>query len=123
MCTDRFERLIKTGKIDLHCGSVESLPFDPETFTKACSVNVIYFWPAPLIALKQLRSVLKGGGTLVICFTPREFLEGREVMRHGFTLYDPEEVKTLLAEADFRDVRVIKGVHARGECVAVVGEK
>jgi SAM-dependent methyltransferase len=122
-CAKRFERLIEAGTIDLHCANVEELPSDAGTFNKACTVNTIYFWPAPLVALAQIRRVLKEDGVLVVCFGPRTLMEKRRVMRHGFTLYDPEEVKALFTTAGFRDVQLVLGKYRFGECIAATGKK
>lgn len=123
VCTKRFKKLIDAGAIDLHCANVEELPLGAGMVTKACTVNTIYFWPVPLVALAQIRRVLKEDGLLVICFSPRAAMEHRRVMRHGFTLYDPEEVRTLVTEAGFRDVRIVTGKHRFGESIAVSGLK
>ena len=123
VCAKRFRRLIEAGSIDLQCGAVEELPLGEGTFTKACTVNTIYFWADPLVALAQLRRVLRQDGTLVICFSPRAVLGKRRIMQHGFTLYDPEEVSALLAGAGFRDVQRFYGKHRFGECIAAVGKK
>jgi SAM-dependent methyltransferase len=123
VCAKRFKKLIETGMIDLHCANVEELPSDDSTFTKVCTVNTIYFWQIPLAVLAQFRRVLKENGTLVVCFTPRAVMEKRSATRHGFTLYEPEEVKALFATAGFRDVHLVFGRHHLGECIAAVGHK
>ena len=124
VCTKRFSSLIHAGIIDLHCGNVAELPFNPDTFTKACTVNTIYFWPDPLTAFHQIYRVLKEGGNLVVCFSPRAFMETRgKVIHHGFTLYNPEEVTALLTKAGFRNVQLILGNNRLGECAAVKGMK
>jgi ubiquinone/menaquinone biosynthesis C-methylase UbiE len=122
-CSKRFRMLVTVGRIDLKCADVEELPFEDGTFTKACAVNVIYFWANPLVPLRQIHRVLKENGKLVLCFTPREFMENRSVMRHGFTLYEPSEVSALFVEAGYREVRVSSGKHLLGQCVAVEGKK
>jgi SAM-dependent methyltransferase len=123
-CSKRFAKNIKDGIIDLQCANVESLPFEPGTFTKVCTVNTIYFWPVPLVALRQTHRVLKEDGTLVICFTPRAVLEKRgSVVHHGFTLYEPEDVIALLTETGFRDVQIVYGKDRFGACAAITGKK
>jgi SAM-dependent methyltransferase len=123
VCRKRFVTLIKTGTIELRCASVEALPFDADTFTKACTVNTIYFWPDPLAALRQIHRVLKENGALLVCFSPRAVMEKQEFTRHGFTLFEPEEVKSLLSTAGFRDVQLVFGRHLLGECVVAKGIK
>jgi ubiquinone/menaquinone biosynthesis C-methylase UbiE len=123
VCRKRFDALIKAGTIELRCASVDALPFNANTFTKACTVNTIYFWPDPLAALGQIHRVLKKDGTLLICFSPRAVMEKQEISRHGFRLFEPEEVKSLLSTAGFRDVRLVFGQHRFGECVVAEGTK
>jgi SAM-dependent methyltransferase len=124
VCSKRFATFIRAGIIDLYCANVECLPFKPDTFTKACTVNTIYFWPVPLTALRQIHRVLKEDGKLVVCFAPRTFMENRgNVIHHGFTLYEPEEVTALLTEAGFRDVQIVFGKNRFGECATAEGKK
>lgn len=122
-CTRRFRALIRAGRVDLHCADVGELPFADGTFTKACTVNTIYFWPDPLAAFRQIHRVLRECGTLVVCFNPRSTVEKNKVMQHRFTLYEAEEVTALLAAAGFRDVRFVFGRHRFGRCVAAEGTK
>jgi ubiquinone/menaquinone biosynthesis C-methylase UbiE len=124
VCTKCFASLIRSGIIDLHYANVEELPFDPNTFTKACTVNTIYFWPNPLEALHEIHRVLKEDGKLVVCFSPRTVMENRgKVIQQGFRLYEPEEVNALLIEAGFCDVRLVLGKNRFRECAAVGGIK
>lgn len=123
VCRKRFDTLIDVGVIDLQHACVDALPFDTDTFTKACTVNTIYFWPDPLAALNQLFRVLKKDGTLIVCFTPRAIMEKQEFTQHGFRLFEPEDVQSLLSTAGFRDVRLVFDQHRFGECVAAEGTK
>jgi hypothetical protein len=43
--------------------------------------------------------------------------------RHGFTLYEPDQVCRLLENARFRDVRMIEGTSGLGSFVCAVGVK
>jgi SAM-dependent methyltransferase len=123
ICTKRFRRLIKAGRVDLCCANVDKLPFEANTFSKVCTVNTIYFWTDPLIALAQIYRVLKKDGKLVVCFRPREAVKNQNIMQHGFTLYDPEEVSVLLTKAGFRDVQLVRRNHQFKECIAAEGTK
>jgi len=123
-CSKRFAKSIRDGVIELHCANVESLPLKPATFTKACTVNTLYFWPVPHAALRQIHRVLKEDGILAVCFTPRTIMENLgNVIHHGFTLYEPEEVTALLKETGFRDVQIVFGKNRMGENAAAVGKK
>lgn len=94
--TKRFAALIRTGQVELRCASAESLPYGSEHFTKACTVNTIYFWPDPLVSLNELRRVLRNGGRLVVCFNPPMTLEKLPYTKNGFSFYEPDQVQRLL---------------------------
>jgi ubiquinone/menaquinone biosynthesis C-methylase UbiE len=120
-CRKRFGTLIQTGRIDLHCASVESLPFTAETFSKICTVNTIYFWPDPPAALRELYRVLKRHGTLSIGFSPRSVLQKMKVTRHGFSMFEPEDVRAMMAAVGFKNIRLVMGRHREGEFVVAIG--
>jgi ubiquinone/menaquinone biosynthesis C-methylase UbiE len=61
---------IKGGLVDLRRGSVESLPFDDNTFDKALAVNSMQVWPDPNAGLTEIRRVMKPGAGVAFGFTP-----------------------------------------------------
>jgi ubiquinone/menaquinone biosynthesis C-methylase UbiE len=61
---------IESGRVDLRRGSVESLPFDDDTFDKALAVNSLQVWPDPSAGLREMRRVMKRGAKLALGFTP-----------------------------------------------------
>jgi arsenite methyltransferase len=119
----RFARAIAAGQVDLVCAGVEKLPYDDEAYTKACTVNTIYFWPEPRIALAELHRVLKDGGLLVVGFSPRAALEKMSFTKHGFRYYEPDEVRALLDDAGFADIELVPGHGPRGEFVCASAVK
>jgi ubiquinone/menaquinone biosynthesis C-methylase UbiE len=60
---------IQSGRVDLRCGSVESLPFDDDSFDKALAINSMQVWPDPVGGLREIRRVMKPGGTVALGFT------------------------------------------------------
>jgi ubiquinone/menaquinone biosynthesis C-methylase UbiE len=61
---------IRTGRVDLQHGSVESLPYDDNGFDGALSINSLQAWPDAIAGLQEIRRVLRPGATLVLGFTP-----------------------------------------------------
>ena len=57
---------IAAGKMEIYEGSVEALPFADNTFDKITTVESFYFWPNPQENLKEVRRVLKPGGTFLL---------------------------------------------------------
>jgi ubiquinone/menaquinone biosynthesis C-methylase UbiE len=60
---------IQSGRIDLRHGSVESLPFDDNSFDRALAINSMQVWPDAAAGLREIRRVLKPGGRIALGFT------------------------------------------------------
>jgi ubiquinone/menaquinone biosynthesis C-methylase UbiE len=61
---------IKSGRVELRHGSADSLPFEDNTFDKAMAVNAMHIWPDGIAGLREMRRVMKSGGTIGLGFTP-----------------------------------------------------
>ena len=88
-------------RVALVRASVEALPFADAAFDKAASVNNIYFWPDPALAMAELARVVRGGGLVAIAFEPPEELAKWPGHWHGFRLWQEAEVRTLMEGAGF----------------------
>ena len=60
---------IRTGRLELRCGSVENLPFDQETFDKVLAINSMQVWPDAVQGLREVWRVAKPGGKIALGFT------------------------------------------------------
>jgi ubiquinone/menaquinone biosynthesis C-methylase UbiE len=100
-CERRFKFPIKAGKLELKLAPVESIPFPTAHFSKACSVNSIFYWQNVPQAFSEIHRVLTDDGKLLLCFTCRESLVDKEFTRHGVTPYAIEQIEELLAMAGF----------------------
>jgi ubiquinone/menaquinone biosynthesis C-methylase UbiE len=80
---------IKGGLVDLRRGSVESLPFEDNTFDKALAINSMQVWPDSNAGLTEMRRVMKPAATVAIGFTPYSGQQNKgltEILRAaGFT--------------------------------------
>jgi ubiquinone/menaquinone biosynthesis C-methylase UbiE len=61
---------IKGGLVDLRRGSVESLPFDDNSFDKALAINSMQVWPDSNTGLTEIRRAMKPGASVAIGFAP-----------------------------------------------------
>jgi ubiquinone/menaquinone biosynthesis C-methylase UbiE len=61
---------IRTGAVDLRQGSVESMPFEDDSFDTALAINSMQVWPDKPAGLREICRVLTGGGRLALGFTP-----------------------------------------------------
>ena len=60
---------IPDGRVELRHGSVESLPFDDNSFDKALAINSMQYWPQAVAGLREVRRVMKAGGVIALGFT------------------------------------------------------
>jgi ubiquinone/menaquinone biosynthesis C-methylase UbiE len=61
---------IQNGLVDLRRGSVDSLPFDDNSFDKALAINSLQVWPDPSVGLREIERVMKSGARVALGFTP-----------------------------------------------------
>ena len=105
-------------------GSAEAMPFPDEAFDVVLCQLGLMFVPDKAAALGEMRRVLVSGGRLGINVpgpTPPVFkIVDEALQRHigpeaagfvgiVFSLNEPDEIRTLIGGAGFRDVRVDKG--------------
>ena len=50
---------VQEGRVELRHGSVESLPFDDDSFYKALAINSMQYWPDAHAALREVSRVLE----------------------------------------------------------------
>ena len=102
---------IKQGRVVIKHGSVSDLPFPGDTFDLATAFETTIFWPSLLHDLREVRRVLRPGGTLLIAneeykdpgFEERNARWSRLV---GFQLQTPEETRQCLIEAGYANVEI-----------------
>lgn len=92
---------IDSGELSLKKASSEALPFPENTFDKVYCNMVIYFWDQPAKHLKEIRRVLKPGGTFYSGFRTRESMQVFPFVEHGFNLYGLEKWQDILKENAF----------------------
>jgi SAM-dependent methyltransferase len=122
-CQRRYRALIERGKLELKCARAEALPYPAASFSKACTVNSIFYWEHAPQAILELWRVLEPSGTLVLCFTCKECMDSRRFARHGIALYEAEDIERMTTAAGFRDVRFTRRSDRHREFWHVVGRR
>ena len=97
----RNKKNITNGKVKILESNFDEMPFEKESFTKACSINTLYFWPEPLHTAKKIADILKPDGKLILAFEDIEQLKQRKLNQEIFHLYSKGEVQDLLTNAGF----------------------
>ncbi len=98
---------IKAGRVNVGKGDAAHLPFADAAFDKVFSINSLYFWMEPLVALRQIWRVLKPGGTLIITLLLTERWPGEiPAATPTFRAYSGAELRDLLTDAGFVNIRL-----------------
>lgn len=87
---------IEAGRVELHLGTVNKLPFDDATFDKAMTMNSLHLWPDPVAGLKEVRRTLRAGGRIAVAIT-------------RFSYASPDKFEQHLIDSGFTDVSVHTG--------------
>lgn len=80
------------------------LPLAQHSFDCACTINTLYFWHDPGLALHQIKHCLTHQGRLVIGFRPKQAMQGIAFTQHGFQHYTRADVEQLLKLAGYTNV-------------------
>ena len=116
----RLRREIGRGRLALHEGTVDRLPFPDGAFDRVVSLNTIYFWSDAGRGLRELRRVLAPGGRLLLGYGDLDAMAAMPFTAHGFRLYQADEVEGLLRSAGFE--AVVSRRHGRGRDAFVLTE-
>ncbi len=76
-------------------------PYKNHFFDKIFTVNTLYFWSDPKELLSELYRILKPSGILCITYADKSFMETLPFTQFGFTIYDEEKMRNLIAETEF----------------------
>ena len=97
----RNKKNITNGKVKIIEGNFDEMPYEKESFTKACSINTLYFWPEPVQTAKKIVKILEPYGKLILAFEDIKQLQQRKLNQEVFHFYSKDEVEDLLINAGF----------------------
>jgi len=111
VATKTNKRFIDAGRVEILHASVDSLPFPDNLFDLATAVESYYFWPNLIDNLKEIRRVLKPGGSLILineCYRDERFEKrNSNWARIGdFTYHLPEELRVFLKNAGYLSIQI-----------------
>jgi ubiquinone/menaquinone biosynthesis C-methylase UbiE len=109
--TGKNKRLIDAGRVKILHASVDSMPFPDDMFNLVIAVESCHFWPDLINNLKEVRRVLKPGGSVIIVngIYRDERFEKRnsKVARMGdFTCHLPDEFRVFLKDAGYSSIQI-----------------
>ena len=105
------KKFVEKGHVEILHGSVSSLPFSDGMFDFVTAFEAYYFWPNLIDDLKEIKRVLKPGGTLLIANEAykHEKFEKRNLKwaKWGdMMLHTPEEYRGFLTEAGYMAIEI-----------------
>ena len=105
------KKFIEAGRVEILLGSVESLPFPDDFFDLVTVVEAYYFFPDLINNLKEIRRVLKPGGSVILINEAyrHDKFEKRNAKwaRMGdFTYHLPEEFREFLRDAGYSSIQI-----------------
>jgi SAM-dependent methyltransferase len=95
----------KQASFELYDGTF--IPFQEQFFQNIFTVNTIYFWKKPKTLLVEIYRVLRPGGTFIITFAKKEFMEKLPFVQFGFRLWEVSEVIELAKSIGFEHLESI----------------
>jgi ubiquinone/menaquinone biosynthesis C-methylase UbiE len=93
----RNRRQIKAGRVKLHLGDFDAMPFDGRRFDLIITVNTVYFWQKPEATIARMADLLKPGGRLAVGFHEKAEMQDSKLSRDVFRFYSPRDMQALLA--------------------------
>lgn len=124
--------LSQSGNVTFTLTDGVTIPFADDFFSKAFTVNTVYFWADPKAYAKEIYRVLQPGAKFYLSFAARDFMQKLPFTGYGFTLYTEEEATALLLSAGFvvstvkshnEEVRVSPTTRAEREFIVITATK
>lgn len=118
----RYQKTIHADRLDLKCAAAEALPYPDYHFTKACSVNSIFYWQDIHQGLREIKRVLIVQGKLVLCFTHKGSLENKRFAQ-SLHLFDDEAMEQALIHSGFQNITAAAFTDPHRQYICMTAEK
>jgi ubiquinone/menaquinone biosynthesis C-methylase UbiE len=102
------KRLREHTNVEVRRGELEAVPLGDGEFDAAVLMLVLHHVADPGAALREAARILKPGGRLVIGdMLPHDREDYRSQMGHVWLGFEEQQLRTLLGDAGFSDVRIV----------------
>lgn len=109
---------LQKGYLKLHTGTAEALPYEAAIMDAVYSINTIYFWDTLDKGMKEISRILKPGGTLLLAFYDKCWMNKLPLDQYGFRLYEPEDVYAALKKNGFDSITMHVIKQNKAYCVS-----
>jgi ubiquinone/menaquinone biosynthesis C-methylase UbiE len=89
---------IESGRLSLHQGSSDRMPFPDNHFDIIFCINVIYFWNNTSAHLQEIKRVLKPGGSFYATIRSKESMAQLPFTKYNFITWSEDEWDKITAE-------------------------
>ena len=106
-------RMVAAGRVEVREAPVSRLPYPDRAFDLVTAIETHYYWPDPPGDLREVRRVLKPGGTVIVIAEAyntgsRGRLQQAAMRPLGVALMSPDEHRAWLVAAGFEEVQVFE---------------
>lgn len=112
----RCHKSVKIGRTTLLCQNVNQMSFDDDFFSKAYSINTVYFWENLNNTMQEIRRVLKPNGFFINTFYSDETLSRFSHTQFGYKRFTVEQLTAAGHDAGFA-VNVIPILNGTAYCI------
>jgi ubiquinone/menaquinone biosynthesis C-methylase UbiE len=121
-------RWIGQGQVEIREGSVSELPFKIELFDLVTAIETHFWWPDLPAGVREIRRVMKPGGTLVVIAeiykgapTRVAKLAERYSSRTGMNILSVDEHRDVLSNAGYVEIEII--THPSKSWICGIGKR
>ena len=121
-CREVNLEAVEAGRLRLHQGSVEQLPYEAGSFDLVTAFETVYYWPDIEKSFRRVLEALDDRGAFLIC-NEDSCRAGNEAVADALEMqfYTAQQLGELLHRAGFRTVHTYSHEHSRWVCA--VGRK
>ena len=106
-------KYIESGLVEIKHGLISSLPFPEKFFDIVISVETVNFWPDIINDLKEVKRVLKPGGTLLLInnsYKHKKFKKRNKKWKKlsNLNLYTPKQFKKFFIKAGYSNIKIFE---------------
>jgi len=110
MARRRCAPLLQSGRLELHLGSSQAMPYPDAHFDRVLAVHTLYFWNNPTEHIREIHRVMKGSGVCVLGFRPKEDPHAASFPETVYTFYSRDVVHDLFFDVGFANINLSEPV-------------